>query len=169
MNIQTPLDTRNDDAPLYERDFAAWLAVQAALLRAREGHALDWDALAEEIEDMGGNLLRELRSRLSVILVHVIKLRLSHADRPRAGWRKTIRTQRSEIASLLKQSPSLRRHLDYLPYDLFDDARAIAIDALEEHEPASISEYREAAQGLEVEEADNLLDRDWFPPIPEDG
>ncbi len=167
MNIQAPLDTQTNDDPLYERDFAAWLTVQAALLRAREAEALDWDALAEEIEDMGGNLLRELRSRLSVIIVHVIKLQLSRTDRPRAGWRRTIRVQRTEIASLLKQSPSLRRHLADLPDDLFDDARAIALDALEEHEPALLPEYKNAALALKPEDAEALLDRDWFPSVPD--
>lgn len=40
---------------LYDRDFFLWTREQAQALRARQAGAndLDWDRLAEEIEDVG--------------------------------------------------------------------------------------------------------------------
>ena len=39
-------------ATQYDRDFAAWAARQAAVLRARDASGLDWGHLAEEVEDL---------------------------------------------------------------------------------------------------------------------
>ena len=38
---------------LHEQDFYAWTQEQAAKLRASQPAELDWESLAEEIEDMG--------------------------------------------------------------------------------------------------------------------
>jgi len=167
MNIQTPLTAPKDAKALYDRDFAEWLHGQAKALSARDIQKLDWENLAEEIRCMGDNLRRELVSRLRVLMIHVIKLRLSRSEGPRAGWRRTIRIQRTEIADLLENNPSLRRHLPDLPGRLFPDACAIALDALEDHEPALNAEYRMTAGTLDPESPETLLDRDWFPPLPE--
>ena len=45
-----------------------------------------------------------------------------------ASWRKTLRTQRREIRKLLKQSPSLRRHVPDLIRDAYPDAVKDAVD-----------------------------------------
>lgn len=165
MNGQTRIEA--DDA--YHADFTAWLLDQAARLRARDADALDWDNLAEEIESLGLNNHRELASRLQVILVHMLKLMLSRDARPRAGWRITIMTQRDELATLLAQSPSLRRRIPALSVDLFDKSRKRALDELAEYEPDRIGDYRRAARTLGPVEPDRLLDDDWFPgsPAPE--
>jgi hypothetical protein len=39
--------------PLYDQDFSAWTQQQAALLRARNWHQLDYDNVAEELEALG--------------------------------------------------------------------------------------------------------------------
>ena len=52
---------------LYEQDFYAWTLQQAELLRSQTQQDLDWANLAEELEDMGKNLKRELESRLKVL------------------------------------------------------------------------------------------------------
>ena len=38
---------------LYDEDIVTWSEQQAELLRRRSANALDWDHLAEEIEDVG--------------------------------------------------------------------------------------------------------------------
>ena len=58
---------------LYEQDFYAWTLQQAELLRSQTHQDLDWVNLAEELEDMGKNLKRELESRLKVLFAHLLK------------------------------------------------------------------------------------------------
>jgi len=84
-----------DLANLYEEDTAAWAEQQAAALRAaaRDGsnHPLDWEYLAEEIEDLGKSLRVALKSQISRIIQHHVKLMYSPASDPRSGWRRSIR------------------------------------------------------------------------------
>jgi hypothetical protein len=93
---------------LHERDFAAWLDEQAVLLRAHRWDALDLPNLIEEVEDLATSLRRELRSRLNVVLVHLLKFRYQPERRSRS-WLATIYEQRDRLDDLLEDSPSLRR------------------------------------------------------------
>jgi Domain of unknown function DUF29 len=111
----------------YEEDLYAWTQEQAALLRARQYDGLDWDNLAAEIAAVGGSDRRKLESRLCVVLLILLKWQAQPALRG-ASWRKTLRTQRREIRKLLKQSPSLRRHVPALIPDAYGDAVKDAVD-----------------------------------------
>lgn len=101
------------DASLYDTDFFAWTQEQATALRElareRSNLPLDWENLAEEVEDLGKSLRRELHSRIALIIEHLLKVEYSSAQQPRAGWMDTIDRERREIKRLLKQNPSLRR------------------------------------------------------------
>jgi Domain of unknown function DUF29 len=92
----------------YEEDLYAWSQEQIALLRARRADCLDWDHLAEEIEWMVGRDRRELKNRLRIILLHLLKWQ-GQPGRRGPSWRKSLRTQRRHIQDLLQESPSLRR------------------------------------------------------------
>jgi hypothetical protein len=59
--------------------------------------------------------------------VHLLKWQAQPALRG-ASWRKTLRTQRREIRKLLKQSPSLWRHVPDLIRAAYPDAVKDAID-----------------------------------------
>lgn len=104
--------TRNDvsDPAGYERDFALWIATQLEILRARKFEQLDLDNLIEEFDAMGKNHRRELKSRLQVLLIHLLKCQFQ-PDRKSRSWLDTLREQRAELASLLADSPSLRPHV----------------------------------------------------------
>jgi hypothetical protein len=95
---------------LYDVDFFEWTQRTADQLRARRFAEVDVDHLAEEIEDVGKRDLRELNSRMEVLLAHLLKWMLQRRKRSRS-WRATIVTQRHEIEAALKDSPSLRRRL----------------------------------------------------------
>lgn len=43
---------------LYEADFYLWSQRQAEALRSRSHNRLDWEHLAEEVEDLGGSQKR---------------------------------------------------------------------------------------------------------------
>ena len=100
-------------ARLYDEDFVRWTEAQAAALREAAGLAtnspLDWENLAEEIDSLGRSLRHELRSRLMVIVEHLLKLEHSPAVDPRRGWMETIDRERVVIEDLLQESPSLRK------------------------------------------------------------
>jgi hypothetical protein len=111
----------------YEEDLYAWSLEQAALLRAKRTEGLDWDHLAEEIEWMVGRDRRELKNRLRVVLLHLLKWQGQPGKRG-ASWRKSLRTQRRHIQDLLEESPSLRRHVPELIGEAYPDAAKDAAD-----------------------------------------
>ena len=110
---------------LYERDELAWSLAQAHALRERRADALDWDNLAEEIEELGESLVRELRSRLGVLAAQVIKLHVQ-PERYSTSWRSTILEQQRQIRMLLDDAPSLRSQLPDLFRRAVDDGFEIA-------------------------------------------
>lgn len=95
------------NAVLYDEDFFAWTEEQARILRGREFSDLDIENLAEEIEDMGKSIRRELRNRLAVLTMHLLKWQYQPAHRSRS-WSGTINEQRKQVADLLAESPSLK-------------------------------------------------------------
>ena len=95
---------------LYDLDFFEWTVHNAELLRAGRFAEADVERIAEELEDMGKREQRELASRLRVLLTHLLKWRAQPGRRSRS-WKATILIQRSEIARVLTQMPSLRRSL----------------------------------------------------------
>jgi hypothetical protein len=93
-----------------ETDAAAWAEEMAALLESHDYANLDVAGLAEELRDLSRSRFDELRSRLRVLIVHLLKWQYQPARRSRS-WRSTITTQRFDIADMLKESPSLGTRL----------------------------------------------------------
>lgn len=91
---------------LYETDVVAWAEEQAKLLRNRNWAALDIENIAEEIEDVGKSVRRELKSRMAVLLAHLLKWKYQ-PNRRGKSWFRTLRNQRDEVADLLQSTPSL--------------------------------------------------------------
>ena len=150
---------------LYDEDFVRWTQEQAAALRRAKGSnlALDWENLAEEIESLGKSDRRELRSQITRILRHLVKLEASPAAVPRAGWRATIREARAEIEDVLEDSPSLRREAQAMIAKRIRAATELAADDLGQHrEPADAIRTRLEKGGYT--EAEVL--GDWFPDDP---
>jgi hypothetical protein len=92
---------------LYDRDFYAWANEQSALLRDGRFSEADMAHIAEEIESMGKTEKRELVSRLTVLLLHLLKWRFQPSHRGNS-WRNTIRIQRREVAAHMDDNPSLK-------------------------------------------------------------
>jgi hypothetical protein len=95
---------------LYETDFYAWANEQAALLRSGRLGEADLAHIAEEIESMGKTEKRELVSRLTVLLLHLLKREHRPALRG-AFWRLSVANARDEIAEVLADNPSLKSQL----------------------------------------------------------
>lgn len=111
----------------YEEDFYAWTVEQARLLRSSELSAIDTANIAEELESMGRSDRREIRSRLIVLLTHLLKWRFQPEARS-AGWSGTIREQRQQIGLILEDSPSLRPVVEESLSRAYADARINAAE-----------------------------------------
>jgi hypothetical protein len=107
---------------LYERDFYQWTVTQAQAVRESRWDELDWENLAEEVESVGRNDRRAVRSHLEVLLAHLLKC-IVQPERWTESWDNTIQAQRRDIAQLIERSPSLRS----LPAASVGDAYAYAI------------------------------------------
>jgi hypothetical protein len=59
--------------PPCDSDVIAWAQEQVNLLRSRQFSLLDIEPIAEEIEDVGKSEQRDLASRMSVLLAHLLK------------------------------------------------------------------------------------------------
>ena len=92
---------------LHDSDFYAWSLEQAALLRAGGVGDLDLAAIAEEIESMGKTEKRELISRLTVLLLPLLKWQRQPGGRGNS-WRLSIADARDEIADSSTDNPSLK-------------------------------------------------------------
>jgi hypothetical protein len=92
---------------LYEHDFFGWTNLQAQLLREGRLSEADLDHIAEEIEDVGRNRVTELRNRLTVLLLHLLKWDFQPGFRSRS-WRSMVSEQRERIVEHLADNPSLR-------------------------------------------------------------
>ncbi len=126
---------------LYDEDFYLWTQAQAEALRAearRRGgsNELDWAHLAEEVGDLGKSDLRECLSRTSTIIEHLLKLSASQQTPPRAGWRATVKTQRTHLKRVLTKS--LRAKVVAELDVLHADARDLVATLLEADEPAAL-------------------------------
>ena len=100
----------SEDPSQYEADFYQWSLEQARLLRSREWKAVDVEHLAEEIEDMGKSLRREWKSRLKVLIVHLLKW-VFQPELRGISWQLTIQEQRDQLHELLADNPSLKNQM----------------------------------------------------------
>jgi Domain of unknown function DUF29 len=159
-------------ARLYDEDFVRWTEDQAAALRDAASLAtnlpLDWENLAEEIDSLGRSLRHELRSRLMVILEHLLKLEHAPAIDPRRGWIERIGRERLIIEDLLEENPSLKGGLS----TAIEQAKSRAVRLV----ARSLSDFGEVAQILPPSYTEEEVLGDWFPgdaphttPLPADG
>lgn len=116
----------------YETDFYAWTQQQAALLRRlvaqRINTDLDLEHLAEEIEDLGDQMLAVAEGLIVQILLHLLKLEFSPAEEPRLGWRGEIHAWRTTLRRRLRRAPSVVTRVDLV--ELYGDALEGALIAL---------------------------------------
>lgn len=101
------------DSGLHERDFYTWTQLQAAALRRladrRENLDADLDLpmLIEEIEDLGSEQPRAVRSYLARMLQHLLLLAIRPNDQAGNHWRVEVETFRQEAAR--RYAPSMRQ------------------------------------------------------------
>jgi hypothetical protein len=157
----------SDANTLYDKDLVAWSKQQAQALRAaaRSGSnlELDWQHLAEEIEDLGKSQRSALSSHIARIVQHLVKLEHSAAASPRNGWRRTIRLARIQAQRRLEDNPSLKRELARIVQAELPRGIEQAIAELEEH--GELDELDANVLRRTSYTVDHVLG-EWFPPEP---
>jgi hypothetical protein len=161
---------------LYDEDFVRWTEEQAAALRRAKSLPpagtrgsnllLDWENLAEEIESLGKSDRRELRSQITWVPRHLLKLDVSPAAELRAGWRAT--SKRGRNRGSLRDSPSLVARDPRIDQKQIHAAARLAVDDLarraDEAVRARLKEER-GGRGLETGLNDPALGRSrWQYP-----
>ena len=106
--VLKPERSNGEALSLYEQDILLWVEDTVAKLNVRDFDHLDLENLIEEVESLGISQRRELLSRLTRLLEHLLKRIYVDSARNYNGWEKTIRHQRSELKILLKTAPSLK-------------------------------------------------------------
>ena len=84
----------------YERDPYSWALARARGLRERRAAELDWDNLAEEIEDSARRDAHALQSNCEVLIAHLLKL--THA-------KESLRRRNLALANACTQCPPPNR------------------------------------------------------------
>ena len=106
----------------YEKDFYSWTQEQAGLLKNGRFSELDIDNLIEEVESMGRSEKRELESRLTILLLHLLKWKYQEVRRGRS-WQLSIDEQRIQFCKTLNENPGLKSALD----EIINDAYKLAV------------------------------------------
>src|SRR5512135_3388659 len=93
---------------LYEQDETAWLEAMAELIRFGRLDQLDYADLAGYLEEMARRDRREVTSRLSALIGHLLKWRYQ-PERCSGCWSASVQMQQQELAEML-ESKLLRNH-----------------------------------------------------------
>jgi len=121
------METAIDLKSLYVKDEHLWLMENSKLLREGKWEEADLENIAEILEDMGKRDLREVVSRMKVLLIHLLKW-IYQAEERSSSWKGTIRHQRDELHSMFEDSTHLKMHAKETFNKSYQKAREIASD-----------------------------------------
>ena len=122
-------NTRQEVEPcLYDSNFYEWTQTVAENLRECPLPKADLEHVAEEIADMGKRDRREIRSRMIVLIMHLMKWAAQPELPGKSTWRSTINQQRDQVEAMLEDSPSLRVDLIREIPHIYSKAAARAAD-----------------------------------------
>ena len=116
MDSLTPANTG------YEEDEQAWLMQQAAALEAGRLSQVDQVHLSEYLYDMAARNRRDLRTRLTLLLAHIMKCH-KQPTRISRSWVSTTIVQQREIKAIVSDSANLWQYAN-------DELDKITNDAL---------------------------------------
>jgi len=150
--MQTLVQSRS--SPSYDDDLVQWIDAQVHLLLENRFSELDIENLVEELNGMRKQYANELDSRLTVLIMHLLKCQYQQ-NHPKNKWHSTLLEQRRRISRLLTGAPSMRARLMPFATDCYDCARRRAASETQlniEIFPAQLP-YS----------ANQLLDQDFMP------
>ena len=148
------------NSTLYEKDYHLWILETLKCLEKQNFQQLDLAHLIEEVESLSRRDKRKLESLLTRLLEHLLKLKYwqSEKDDNQGHWQGEIAVFRVQIQRELKASPSLKRYLQEIFPQCYQDARYIISQKTKlglTQLPADVST---ALGNLE-----EILSPDWLP------
>jgi hypothetical protein len=144
---------------LYEQDYYLWIEETISLLENHQFSDLDLDNLIEEISDMGKSQRQSLKSYLTRLLEHLLKLVYwqSELEYNQRGWKNEIRNFRLQIKQIIEDSPSLKPYLSEIFLPCYQNARKLFLD---------LSGMAENLVSLDpICTIEQALNEDWLPEI----
>jgi hypothetical protein len=158
--MNKPVTEAEVESSLYDSDFYEWTQTVSGHLRNGRLPEADLEHIAEEIADMGKRDRRELFSRMTVLLMHLMKWAAQPERRNVSTWKATIDEQREQIGYILEDSPSLRARLIGEMPELY--SRATLRASRETGMPADTFARPDTPR------IDHLLTLDWYPESLDD-
>jgi hypothetical protein len=148
---------RSSTEKLYDQDYQLWLETTLEQLRKGEYYQVDWENLLEEIEGMTRSDKRALKSLLTRLFEHFLKLVYWESEREynQAGWKAEIRNFRLQIIDLLEDSPSLKHYLKEIIDKSYENAVKITSDKMQ-ISPKKLPDDP-------IANLEEILDENWFP------
>ncbi len=148
---------------LYETDYHQWVEETVQRLQEQDFESVDWENLIEEIADLSRRQRDKLKSLLTRLFEHLLKLGYWKSERKYSGnhWKGEIRVFRASLVDTLTDSPSLKPYFAQVFEKCYNTARKVASDV----------------SGLPLETfpvepiatPEQVLDENWFPsPLDED-
>ncbi|MGB5770330.1 MAG: DUF29 domain-containing protein [Crocosphaera sp.] len=89
---------------IYEKDYYLWLLQTLELVKNRDVNELDWEHLTEEIEALGNEQRRKVKSYLRQLLIHLLLYHYWENEKAYSGrgWQEEISNFRYELGLLLE-------------------------------------------------------------------
>jgi len=114
---------------LYDRDLQYWIEQTIQQLRNREFESLDVEHLIEELVDLGKAEKNALKSNLTILLAHLLKLMVQHdvPDMMKGSWYGSVLEHRQRVLNNLSDTPSLKSFLVEVIEKAYPDGRKLAI------------------------------------------
>lgn len=110
----------------YEEDFYGWAMANALLLKEGKINQADLEHISEELETLGRSERREFISRLSQVIMHLLKWQFQ-PNLQSKSWQVTLREQRRRVRRVLKENPSLQAKVEECMLEAYEDALDDAI------------------------------------------
>lgn len=110
---------------LYNQDFHLWVESTIKILEQKRFDQLDIENLISEIESMGNNDKKLVKSNLRILLMHLLKWQYQPEKRTNS-WRTTIKEHRNRLEDDFADSPSLKNYYLEIFNECYQKARDLA-------------------------------------------
>ena len=142
---------------LYDTDYHLWVLDTVKKLENRDLDALDWENLIEEVLDLSRRDKRKMESLLMRLIEHLLKLGYweSEKERNKGHWQGEIANFRKQIKKELKASPSLKRYLE----DIFDESYQDGRDIASKRSQLPLETFPKNP----IASLEQILDENWLP------
>jgi hypothetical protein len=100
-----------NEKPSRDENFSAWLLDQARELRTRQPVGINWQAVAEELEEVTARIRHALLGDLEALLQHLLKLQYEPSSSEWRGrsrsWKLHAAEHRDGVIDILEDSKNL--------------------------------------------------------------